>query len=136
MLTHPKRSEFHERILFCRRISAQVIDECEYVNGAPAVGFYLDVREFLEMCHARHGKEASAYFATSLTNFAFPPRTAVPSTPSMDPEVMDYFFNQKTDLLSELSDNDRGILMSLYKDDRYLDILCRAQDKQKHSRQG
>ncbi|HEX8107291.1 MAG TPA: hypothetical protein VF516_06150 [Kofleriaceae bacterium] len=136
MLTHPKRSEFHERILFCRRISAQVIDECEYVNGAPAVGFYLDIREFLEMCHARHGKEVSAHVATSLTNFVFPARTEVPSPPSMDPEAIDYFFNQKTDLLSKLSDGDRGILMSLYKDDRYRDILSRAQDKQKHSRQG
>jgi len=135
MAMPPDISEFYERILFCRRLSAQVIDKYEYVNGAPAVGLYLDFQECVEACNARYGKEVFGFSASS-PNFSFPPRTAAPSHPLMDPEVMDYLFNQKTDLLSKLSDDDRGILMNLYKDGRYLDILSGARCKQEHSRQG
>ncbi len=136
MAMHPDISEFYERILFCQRISAQAIDEYEYVNGAPAVGLYLDFQECLGMCHARYGKEVSAYFTEPWANFAFPPRTAAHSHPSMDPEMMDYFFNEKTDVLSKISSSDRSILMNLYKDDRYLGILSGARYQQEHSRQG
>lgn len=144
MAMPPDMSEFYERILFCRRISAQVIDEYEYVNGAPAVGLYINFQECLEVCQARYGKEVAArygkevlaYSIASLTNSAFPPRTAASSHLLMDAEVMDYFFNQKTDLFSKLSDSDRSILMNLYKDDRYRDILSGARYKQEHSRQG
>lgn len=47
----------------------------------------------------------------------------------MTPEMLDYFFNQKTDLFSTLSDNERYIITGIYKHSGYANILNGSKTK-------
>ncbi len=96
---NPKHAELYESILCFKRLAASNA-RYDYVNGAPAIGLYRDLRTWeseMALAYAGMPIEKDVY------RFFF--KTQIPDLISpwiLSPETIDYFFNQKTTLFSEL----------------------------------
>ncbi|MFM8314820.1 MAG: N-acyl amino acid synthase FeeM domain-containing protein, partial [Deltaproteobacteria bacterium] len=101
---NPSRSDFYEAVLFFQRITSQIVAKYDFVQGAPALGAYLDLRLFYQTLATYYGnKKESKNFFNFFTgdipsNFVYPDRQYYKITdPVMTPEMLNYFFNQKTE---------------------------------------
>jgi hypothetical protein len=107
-----------------------VVDNYDFANGAPAVGASLDLLNAPEVFraaydHKRDRKNLFRYFVkTRLANILAPSRHFFTTNdPVMTPAMLDYFFNQKTQVFSTLDDRKRLLLRSIYDDDAYAAVL-------------
>ncbi len=123
---NPSWIDFYEALLGFVRIREEKIDHYDFVNGAPAVGGILDLRTYPAWTANQYGgspkyKNMFDYFIDSkFKNYIFPNRTyAKISDPVMSPEHLDHFFNQKTQVLSQLSDFEKLVLFQLYDSPDY-----------------
>jgi hypothetical protein len=127
---NPRDADLYEGLLFFEHIEKKVIDHYEFVNGAPAIGRFLNLRkayERMEKTFAHRPPEANPFFyfaKQKLENLQFPERRNHSiSDPIMTPELLDYFFNQKTKVFEELNPRSKAILNALYPSPRYKSIL-------------
>lgn len=119
--THPRHMGFYETMLCFKRLSPRWVRHYDIANGAPAVGAHLDLVHAKEIFsqkygHLPTGKNLYHYFtAASLPNCQFPHRRFHTTTdPVMTPELIDYFFNQRTKLFRGLSPQWARLLHALY----------------------
>jgi hypothetical protein len=127
---NPNKIEMYESLLFFERLQARVVDNYDFANGAPAVGASLDLLNapaLFEQTYAlkRERKNLFHYFVeTRLPNILAPSRRFFTTNdPVLTPAMMDYFFNQRTQVLSTLDDRKRLLLRSIYDDDAYAAVL-------------
>ena len=127
---NPTKIEMYESLLFFERLQARVVDNYDFANGAPAVGASLDLMHAPERfeqtyAHKRERKNLFRYFVeTRLPNIVAPSRRFFTTNdPVLTPATMDYFFNQRTQVLSALDDRKRLLLRSIYDDDAYATVL-------------
>jgi hypothetical protein len=127
---NPNKIEMYESLLFFERLQARVVDNYDFANGAPAVGASLDLLHAPEQfeqtyAHKRERKNLFHYFVeTRLPNILAPSRRFFTTNdPVLTPAMMDYFFNQRTQVLSTLDDRKRLLLRSIYDDDAYAAVL-------------
>lgn len=127
---NPKHIDFYTSILFFQKLEERKIDNYDFVNGAPAVGAFLNMREaYLNFAiyykHKHEKKNLFHYFVEKeVPGMQFPDRKYYKMTdPFMTPELLDYFFNKKTAILENMSDRDRSIIWSLYNQKAYRMIL-------------
>jgi hypothetical protein len=118
---HPRRIGFYENLLGFERLDQPMVEYYDFVDGAPAVGAHLNLakaREFFytRYAHQRAERDLYHYFtAAALPNSQFPHHRFHASTdPVMTPEFLDYFFNQRTQLLSHLSPREVLLLHTIY----------------------
>lgn len=127
---NPRHIAFYESILFFRRLKQGEVSHYGFVNGAPAVGAHLDLEHaprLFRRCY--DGREPSKnlyrYFTQlRLPNIVFPDkRYFTTNDPVMTPQLLDYFFNQRTQLFSRLDLPDRMLLHSIYDLPEYKAVL-------------
>ena len=127
---NPRHIEMYESLLFFRRLQEQVVANYDFVNGAPAVGATLDLKAAPEIFRAAYEGRSQQrnlhhYFTkVSLPNIHFPERPYYTTNdPVMSPALLDHFFNQRTQVFSQLDERRRRLLHAIYPEDSYRDVL-------------
>lgn len=127
---NPNRIEFYESLFFFERLSAQTVDKYDFVNGAPAVGAYVDKRRMYRQTMIHFGNRPPRrnlfhfLYDARLDNLIFPDRVHFKiNDPIMTPDMLDYFFNIRTQTFADLDERQRIVINSLYDLDRYQHVL-------------
>lgn len=127
---NPSHIEMYESLLFFRRLTANVVENYDFVNGAPAVGATLDLKFAPEIFRQHYAAKPSrrnlyAYFIQSkLPNIKLPLRRFYTTNdPVLTPELIDYFFNQRTQVFENLSERKKALLHSIYDLPEYQRVL-------------
>jgi len=118
---HPTRIEMYESLLFFERLTENKVDNYDFANGAPAVGASLDLRHAPRKYRDIYGKKSArknlyAYFVkVKLPNIVLPGRRYFTTNdPVMTTDLLDHFFNQRTQVFEALGMRERLMLHSIY----------------------
>ena len=132
---NPSHIEMYESLLFFRRLTANVVERYDFVNGAPAIGATLDLKEALEIFRKHYSskparRDLHAYFTqVRLPNIQFPARRFFTTNdPVLTPELLDHFFNVRTNTFETLSERHKTLLHSIYDLPEYWSILPKLAD--------
>lgn len=127
---NPSHIEMYESLLFFKRLTANVVASYDFVNGAPAVGATLDLKEAPAIFRKHYSSKPPrrnlyAYFTkVKLPNIVFPHRRFFTTNdPVLTPELVDYFFNVRTKTFENLSDRKKALLHSIYNLPQYQSVL-------------
>ena len=126
---NPAHIEMYESLLFFRRLTANVVEHYDFVNGAPAVGATLDLHEAPELFkrayeHKPGRRNLHRYFTeTELPEITYPPRPWHTSNdPMLTPELLDHFFHEHT-AFNDLDDRRQSLLHSIYREPEWARVL-------------
>jgi GNAT superfamily N-acetyltransferase len=118
---HPTRIEMYESLLFFERLTENKVDNYDFANGAPAVGASLDLRHAPRKYREVYGgkparKNLYAYFTkVRLPNIVLPGRRYFTTNdPVMTTDLLDHFFNQRTQVFEGLGMARAHLLRSIY----------------------
>ena len=127
---NPNRIEMYESLLFFQRLAENFVANYDFANGAPAVGASLDLFHAPEVFRLAYGqkkprKNLHQYFVkTVLPNIVVPNRRYYTTNdPVMTPELLDYFFNQRTQVFANLEDRKKVLLHDIYNLETYQSVL-------------
>lgn len=127
---NPRHIEMYESLLFFTRLSSTVVESYDFVNGAPAVGATLDLKhapEILRKAYAGKPTRRNLYHyfkETTLPNIQIPHRRFFTTNdPVLTPDLIDYFFNQRTTVFADLSDRKKTLLHLIYDVPEYQRVL-------------
>ncbi|MEO7854072.1 MAG: hypothetical protein ABIR94_17735 [Rubrivivax sp.] len=127
---NPKHIEMYEALLLFTRLQAQAVANYDFVNGAPAVGATLDLASAPEAFRLayegrRPQRNLHHYFTeVSLANITFPERPYFTTNdPVMSPALLDYFFNQRTEVFNRFDGRKRHLLQAIYPEAAYRSVL-------------
>jgi hypothetical protein len=127
---NPNRIEMYESLLLFERLTENSIEDYDFVNGAPAIGASLDLHVAPETLKQVYDKKPSRknlylYFVrTRLPNIVMPGRRYFTTNdPVMTPDLLDYFFNQRTQTFQNLKEREKGLLHSIYNLPEYQQVL-------------
>lgn len=137
---NPRHIEMYESLLFFRRLTSKVVESYDFVNGAPAVGATLDLKhapEILRNAYAGKPLRRNLYHyfkETTLPNIQIPHRRFFTTNdPVLTPDLINYFFNQRTTVFAELSDRKKTLLHLIYDLPEYQKVLPPLSQKQADS---
>ncbi len=129
---NPAHIEMYESLLFFRRLTAQTVDNYDFVNGAPAVGATLDLHEAPELfrqayAHKPGRRNLHHYFtAVDLPAIRYPSRPFhTSSDPVLTPALMQHFFKHRTQVLDGLDERQQRLLHSIYREPEWAQVLPR-----------
>jgi len=118
---NPNRIELYESLLFFQRLSENTVEKYDFANGAPAVGATLDLHEAPAIFENVYGQKSLRrnlhhYFTEAvLPNIMLPGRRYFTTNdPVMTPELLDYFFNQRTQVFAQLNERKKQLLHAIY----------------------
>ncbi|MBC7704343.1 MAG: hypothetical protein H7274_10440 [Rhodoferax sp.] len=118
---HPTRIEMYESLLFFQRLTENEVENYDFANGAPAVGASLDLRTAPKHYKRIYGQKKRSknmydYFTKlKMPNIVLPNRRYFTTNdPVMTTELLDYFFNQGTNVFRILSTREKMLLHSIY----------------------
>ncbi|MEO8249256.1 MAG: hypothetical protein ABI589_07790, partial [Burkholderiales bacterium] len=121
------------------RLNETKIDNYDFVNGAPAVGASLDLQVAPEMFKQIYGrrkqkKNLHSYFTEiTLPNIVVPNRRYFTTNdPVMTPQLLDYFFNEQTQVFANLDDRKKVLLRSIYDTPAYAGVLPAVDAETQH----
>ena len=127
---NPNRIEMYESLLFFQRLTEQTVAKYDFANGAPAVGASLDLGDAPALYKKIYGRKSRRknlyhYFTKlELPNITLPGRRYfMTNDPVMTPELLDYFFNQRTQVFANLEERDKALLHSIYDLPQYRPFL-------------
>ena len=127
---NPRHIEMYESLLFFQRLTANVVENYDFVNGAPAVGATLDLKyapEILRKAYANKPlrRNLHHYFIeTKLANIQMPRRRFFTTNdPVLTPDLIDYFFNERTSVFADLSERKKALLHLIYDLPEYRKVL-------------
>jgi hypothetical protein len=127
---NPNRIEMYEALLCFERLKSSEVENYDFANGAPAVGAALDLQFADERTASLYRgrplrKNLFRYlYVDPLKNIQWPVRPLhTTNDPVLTPAMMDYFFNQKTEVFKLLDDRKRMLLRSIYDHESYGRIL-------------
>ena len=118
---NPRHIGLYESLLFFGRLRSNPVEHYDFVNGAPAVGAHLDLQRAAKVYkqyydHKAPEKNLYRYFTKlRMPNIIIPDkRFYTTNDPVMTPELIDYFFNKRTQAFLKLTDRERVLLHSIY----------------------
>ena len=127
---NPSHIEMYESLLFFQRLTSNVVDRYDFVNGAPAIGATLDLKEAPHIFREHYGSKPPhrnlyAYFTQiKLPNIHFPNRRFFTTNdPVLTPALIDHFFNVRTQTFANLSERKKALLHSIYDLPEYRAVL-------------
>jgi hypothetical protein len=127
---NPDRIEMYESLLFFKRLASRAVDNYDFANGAPAVGATLNLIQAPKIFKKVYGgkekrKNLYYYFIKSkLKNIILPTRRYFTTNdPVMTPEMLDYFFNQRTQVFANMSEREKMLLAAIYNMPHYQAVL-------------
>ena len=142
---HPTRIEMYESLLFFKRLTENEVANYDFANGAPAVGASLDLRNAPKHYKRTYGRKKRSknmydYFTKlKMPNIVLPNRRYFTTNdPVMTTELLDYFFNQRTNVFRILSTREKMLLHSIYnlpEHQKMLPAIADAPEDGKHLRQ-
>lgn len=132
---NPNRIELYESLLFFKRLTENTVDKYDFANGAPAVGATLDLKaapqRFAQIYGAKpERRNLYRYFVkTVLSNIQLPNRRYFTTNdPVMTPELLDYFFNQRTQVFAKLEPHKKQLLHDIYDLPSFRQVLPAVSD--------
>ncbi len=139
---HPNRIEMYESLLFFRRLAENKVDNYDFANGAPAIGATLDLRTApkkykLTYDGKKRRKNLYDYFVrTKLPNIVLPQRRYhTTNDPVMTTDLLDHFFNQRTQVFEHLTNREKMLLHAIYDQPEHQKMLPKMSDPPKSGRQ-
>ena len=127
---NPNRIEMYESLLFFQRLTETTVAQYDFANGAPAVGASLDLSDapalYKKIYNGKSRRKNLYHYFTKLTlpNIRLPGRRYfMTNDPVMTPELLDYFFNQRTQVFAKLEERDKALLHSIYDLPQYMSCL-------------
>ena len=127
---NPAWIEFYEAIFGVTRLTPKPIDNYLFVKGAPAIGAYVDLISAPVDLVKIYGKNPiqknmrEYLFNLKMPNLEFPDRKfSKISDPVLTPELIDYFFNIKTQTFTTMTEREVLTLHQLYQDNDFKAIL-------------
>lgn len=127
---NPRHIEMYESLLFFRRLTQKVVENYDFVNGAPAVGATLDLRAAQEIFRKYYGDKPpkrnlyTFFTQVKLPNIRLPQRRFYTTNdPVLTPELLDHFFNRRTNVFAELSDRKKCLMHTIYDLPAYQAVL-------------
>jgi len=127
IVVYPQHADFYESIFCFDPLGDEIV---ENYLGAPAAAFSLDLKAVPVKFAARYGglppgrNAYEAFVERPYSEFEFPDRRyAKISDPVMTPELLDYFFNKRSNLFSTLDNRQRQALAFCYRRPEYDGVL-------------
>ena len=127
---NPNRIDMYESLLFFERLTQSSVANYDFANGAPAVGASLDLHVAPGVLKRTYGKKPRRknlylyFLRTRLRNIVMPSRRYFTTNdPVMTPDLLDYFFNQRTRTFQNLNEREKGLLHSIYNLPEYKQVL-------------
>jgi hypothetical protein len=127
---NPNRIEMYESLLFFRRLAEKSVDSYDFANGAPAVGATLDLKYAPAQFAKVYGgkpmrRNMYHYFIEAvMPNIVLPTRRYFTTNdPVMTPALLDYFFNQRTQVFAQLNEHKKQLLHAIYNLDAFKAVL-------------
>ena len=127
---NPSHIEMYESLLFFKRLTANMVENYDFVNGAPAIGASLDLKEALGTFERYYASKPArrnlhAYFTqVKLPNIQFPSRRFFTTNdPVLTPELLDHFFNVRTKTFENLSERKKALIHTIYDLPQYRSVL-------------
>lgn len=127
---NPRHIDMYESLLCFTRLSQNQVDSYDFVNGAPAIGATLDLKLAPEVIkkhykNAPPGRNLYDYFVnTRIDNINMPTRHYFTTNdPVMTPELLDYFFNQRTNVFAEIDERKKQLLHNIYDLNEFKSVL-------------
>ncbi len=142
---HPTRIEMYESLLMFKRLAEKEVASYDFANGAPAVGGALDLKSAPKKLRKVYGqkkprKNLYHYFIKSkLPNIVLPQRRYYTTNdPVMTTDLLDHFFNQRTQVFASLNEREKMLLHAIYdlpEHQKMLPALEDTPERGKHLRQ-
>ena len=136
---NPRHIEMYESLLYFRRLTSKVVENYDFVNGAPAVGATLDLKyapDIMRQAYADKPQRRNLYHyfkETTLPNIQIPHRRFFTTNdPVLTPDLIDYFFNQRTTVFRDLSDRKKALMHLIYDAPEYQRVLPPVPEKPLH----
>jgi len=127
---NPDRIDLYEALLFFDRLRETPVAEYDFANGAPAVGATLDLQSASSVFKRGYrGRPARRnlhhyFFELELPHIKMPERRYFTTNdPVMTPELLDYFFNRRTEVFEKLDNRRKALLWSIYDIPEYRRVL-------------
>ena len=127
---NPSHIEMYESLLFFKRLTANMVESYDFVNGAPAIGATLDLKEAVNVMRQHYASKPArrnlyAYFTEiKLPNIQFPSRRFFTTNdPVLTPDLIDHFFNVRTNTFRDLSARKKMLLHTIYDHPDYQSVL-------------
>lgn len=127
---NPSHIEMYESLLFFKRLTANMVENYDFVNGAPAIGASLDLKFAPEIFRQHYASKPArrnlhAYFTqVRLPNIQLPQRRFYTTNdPVLTPDLIDHFFNVRTQVFANLSERKKSLLHSIYDLPEYQRVL-------------
>lgn len=132
---NPNRIELYESLLFFQRLSETSVKNYDFANGAPAIGATLDLHRAPAIFEKVYGQKPLRrnlhhYFTQAvLPNIVLPGRRYFTTNdPVMTPELLDYFFNQRTQVFTQLNLRKKQLLHAIYDLPAFQAVLPKIDD--------
>jgi hypothetical protein len=130
IVVNPIWRDFYKGILGFQDLANKEVSKYEFANGAPGVGLKLNIKKEESILLELYGeiekkKNLYTYMVEHKMNcFQFPDRTyAKAQDPVMTPEMLSYFFSEKSDIYKNLTPLEVLTLHSLYPQKQYKLVL-------------
>lgn len=119
---NPKHENFYHHILLFDKLETTVVESYDFANNAPAVCLTTDLtnyreRFYQEYGHADKSKNLFEYICVDNTKgLVFPEREPfLAYDPVMSPELLDFFFMQKSKTIERLSVHELRAFLNQYR---------------------
>lgn len=126
----PFRKFFYESLLLFQDFDKKVVTNYNFSNGATVISQFLNIRtspQAYKKAYSEYPDEQNLYkyfCETKFSNFIFPERQYnMVSDPVMTPELLSYFFCEKSKLLNDMNDFERNALRMAYPQKDYKLVL-------------
>jgi hypothetical protein len=135
----PKWWQFYEAIALFKPLEGGIAKPYSMVKETMAVAGTMNLQDFAVESARIYGRMRPTrnvhdfIFKRTISNFEFPDRSyAKISDPVLTPDLLDYFFNQKTQTLAQLSEADLFSLHQLYQEPAFKQVLPSLKSHQRH----
>lgn len=133
---NPRHIGIYESLLQFSRLGDGVVDRYAYANGAPAIGASLDLQQAPHLLERAWGgasgrRNLYRYFICDRLDAIrlAPRRYFTTNHPVMTTQMLDHFFNRRTQLFASLDPAQAQTLHAIYDHPAYADVLPRATDR-------
>ena len=128
---NPRHIRHYESLLCFRRLPEKMIASYDFVNGAPAIGAALDLKEAMDTFRAHYAvKWPRSKFHRYFTQGDISDRRHAHDghhRPTrqllLTPDLLDYFFNVRTRTFARLGEAEKALLHSIYDRPEYKAVL-------------
>ena len=124
---HPKWIDLYVGVMGFRIIQGEILESYTFANGNPVAGLYLDLEKAqvdLNRMYAKSRSFVDFIFGDPPSNFIIPDRRFYKvSDPVMTPELLIFFFKQKTKIFESLTLEEIEILRECYPLQSYMSFF-------------